>query len=365
MALTDYYVDPAINANSGTGTIGDPFGDLQYALNTVTRDATNGDRFNIKAGTAEVLAAAISLATYGTPTAAAPLVFQGYNSAAGDGGIGEINNGGANIGVYTAAANFIHWIDMAVGNTGTQQIVSVGTRSLLINCEFFGSSNFAAVQVGDYSHVVRCKFNSDITGTWSLRLGLAGSVYHCNFTKTSNSCLLSGGGSNIGSCIFILSGSASGIGNSLSGNFIMNNSLYGGATTGTGINLSSQLGVTVINNILSDFSGAGAEAVLISSSSFLLFGANAYYNNTTNISGTVAAVYEPANITLTNAPFTNPGAGDFSIATAAKAELQAQGWPSSFLGISTNQYLDPGAAQIQIPTVAGGGRRPRGRYHGI
>ena len=98
MAITNYYVDPAINANSGTGTLGDPFGDLQYALNTITRNATDGDRINIKAGTAEVMAAAISLTTYGTPAQAAPLIFQGYTSAQGDGGIGEINNGGGECG---------------------------------------------------------------------------------------------------------------------------------------------------------------------------------------------------------------------------------------------------------------------------
>lgn len=113
MAITEYYVDPAINANSGTGTIGDPFGDLQYGLNTVTRNATDGDRFNIKAGTAEVMAAAIDLTTYGTPTQAAPLIFQGYTSAQGDGGIGEINNGGANVSVISSTTlTFIHWIDL-------------------------------------------------------------------------------------------------------------------------------------------------------------------------------------------------------------------------------------------------------------
>ena len=56
MAITEVYVDPAINGNSGTGTLVDPYGDLQYALDTKARDSTNGDRFNIKAGTAEVLA---------------------------------------------------------------------------------------------------------------------------------------------------------------------------------------------------------------------------------------------------------------------------------------------------------------------
>ncbi len=54
MALTEIYVDPAIAADSGAGTEGSPYGDLEYAIEQETFDLTNGTRVNIKAGTDEL-----------------------------------------------------------------------------------------------------------------------------------------------------------------------------------------------------------------------------------------------------------------------------------------------------------------------
>ena len=88
---TVYYVDPAIDADSGAGTVGDPYGDLQHCLDTITRDTGQGDRICVKAGTDEVLAASLTLATYGSPSPYVPLIIQGYTSAAQDGGIGVID----------------------------------------------------------------------------------------------------------------------------------------------------------------------------------------------------------------------------------------------------------------------------------
>jgi len=53
MALTEIYVDPAIAANSGTGTSGDPYGDLQYALNRqpLQHQGGNGGNSRGRAGT--------------------------------------------------------------------------------------------------------------------------------------------------------------------------------------------------------------------------------------------------------------------------------------------------------------------------
>ena len=95
MAMSEYYVDPSIAANSGTGTIGDPYGDLQYAIDSITKNATDGERINIKSGAEEVFSAAIDWATgMGAPWGGAPTLLQGYDSAAGDGGICEIDMGG-------------------------------------------------------------------------------------------------------------------------------------------------------------------------------------------------------------------------------------------------------------------------------
>ena len=54
--LTNYYVDPGSGSDvTGTGTVGSPWASVQHALDNITRDATNGDQINIKAGTADVL----------------------------------------------------------------------------------------------------------------------------------------------------------------------------------------------------------------------------------------------------------------------------------------------------------------------
>ena len=105
-APSETYVDPSIAANSGTGTIGDPYGDLQYALDTMTRDSTNGDRINIKSGTAEVLTGTISLASYGPPRFDYYLVLEGYDSVAGDGGIGAIDGNAGNFTIFNS--NYMH-----------------------------------------------------------------------------------------------------------------------------------------------------------------------------------------------------------------------------------------------------------------
>ena len=122
MALTELYVDPSIAADSGAGTIGDPYGDLEYCLEQEDYDLTNGIRVNIKAGTDEVVAAELSVAMASTaapgksvawvPTQAAPCVFQGYTTAAGDGGKGGISGGGS-VSIYSdTALDFVHFVDL-------------------------------------------------------------------------------------------------------------------------------------------------------------------------------------------------------------------------------------------------------------
>ncbi len=117
MAQTQTYVDPSINANSGTGTVGDPYGDLQYALDTMTRDSTDGDQINIKAGTAEVLTGSLDFTTYGTPSSTAALSFSGYTSSENDGGIGSIDGDGS----YKIASlpNYSMMKDLELFNSGS------------------------------------------------------------------------------------------------------------------------------------------------------------------------------------------------------------------------------------------------------
>ena len=83
--------DPTdVKCTQAAGTALLPFHTVQGALDLTTRNATDGDRINVKAGTADTLNATLSYTTYGTPVSGAILIIQGYTSTAGDGGIGEI-----------------------------------------------------------------------------------------------------------------------------------------------------------------------------------------------------------------------------------------------------------------------------------
>lgn len=130
--VVGYVVDPSIDADSGTGTLGDPFGDYQYCLDTITRDGVAGDDIHVKAGTAEVLTAPIDLSTYGTPTASAPLRTFGFTTTPLDGGHGEIDGDGAS--VFESGISHVHFEDMTLGNCGSDPVLILG-ESNVTDCE--------------------------------------------------------------------------------------------------------------------------------------------------------------------------------------------------------------------------------------
>jgi hypothetical protein len=123
---TDYFVDPnAGDDGTGDGSVGNPWATIQNALDTITRDSTNGDRINVQSTTDDVLGSALSLATYGTPAFGAPLVFQGYTSSQGDGGVGGIS-GNNSVHIFNAAGtDHIYFIDMHLHNTGSNDIFTL------------------------------------------------------------------------------------------------------------------------------------------------------------------------------------------------------------------------------------------------
>jgi hypothetical protein len=76
--------------------------------------------------------------------------------------------------------------------------------------------------------------------------------------------------------------------------------------------------------------------------------------NGTNFNASVTSLAENS-ITLTADPFTNAAGGDFSLNSTAGggAALKALGFPTAFPGISTNNYIDIGAAQA-VASASGG-----------
>lgn len=340
-AITEVYVDPSIAANSGTGTIGDPYGDLQYAFDTKARDATNGDRFNVKAGTAEVLTATLSLTTYGTPTSSAPLWIQGYTSAANDGGIGEIS-GNATYKIM-AAQDWMVVRDMKVGNCGNNSIWTGGGYCVYHNVEFHGNTSTGdGVAPGAACIFVGCAFH-DMEGT--MLSGSRSKCYYNAFYEGAATCVAAYHTGNecqvVGNTITLKS-TARGVDNDGQSNcVIVGNSIWAAASNQQGINING-VNNLIMNNLIEGFSASGGEAILIGNSSFKSYfiGYNSYYNNATNINGT-SYTSLGGDASLSASPFVN-GAG-FDLRLTPAARLRA--FPNTFKGSGLATYLDQGAVQ--------------------
>ena len=368
-APTNYYVDPVGgNDTTGDGSIGTPWATVQKAFNTITRNTTSGDQVNIKASGTLTISGTWSLATYGTPTESIPLVLRGYTSVANDGGIGVVSGNGGSIFNSTTIPLVI--IDMRFTNCGANLMIRTGGTSFVRNCQFDNAS--PPVSAG------ALRMNTGIV-SYCLFTNIAGhgvysstgvTVANCTFVNdTTNkfaSCVVyTGGSAEVSFCVFKLDSTSIAIDNRSSGSIRANNcSIYSNAGTGSGIYINSANALmSVLNNIIVGFSGTGGKAIQSTAGSKLWnYGGNKVYNNLTNFDGNADVLNDAGgNSTLSASPFTDAANGDFSIGTEAKAA----GIPSSFKGISTNQYLDPGAAQRQEPAGGGGGRRPRIRAHGV
>lgn len=178
MARTEIFVDPAINANSGAGTIGDPYGDLQHALDSETFDATNGNRINIKSGTPEVLSAQLSFANFGTPSVQRGLIVSGYDSAAGDGGIAKIDCSG---GVFVSGNIRTRFQNLEIYNGG--DIVDALTIGFFDNCYFHTFTGKLDCRRG----LTNCRVEPGSSHAGSLLETSGGVVKNCYIRSTSSS----------------------------------------------------------------------------------------------------------------------------------------------------------------------------------
>lgn len=332
---TPYYVDPSLNANSGTGTSGDPFGDLQYALNTVTRDATNGDIFHIKAGTAEVLAASLSFTTYGAPTWDIPVAFQGYTSTAGDGGIGVIDGNGS----YAAFSNNLSGFvikNIKFQNSGSTYLVDfysgVG-RGLFSDCVFDATGITQTAVRATCTVFLRCSFiNFSATAVQSF----GNSRFYFNTFKTSvltsGAYLLYCGERDVvfGNMIWLDDGS-SGLAIVCGSNIdIINNTIFciGSGISSHGIATGDSKSIIIFNNYVEGLSGSGSDGMNFNAaSSILITGHNKAYNCATSFTkDAIERVDLGGDATLSASGLVDGAGGDFT----PTADLEDSGYPVSF-----------------------------------
>ena len=361
---TETYVDPSIASDSGSGTVGDPYGDVQYALDTITRDSTNGDRINIKSGTDEVLGASLSLSTYGTPSVGAPLILQGYDSSAGDGdwdagtGIGGISGNGSYTMFASSNLDYIWLRHLHCHNTGSSAIIDLDNNIRIYECEFNNTTG-NGVDIDASSTIVNCKLH-DI-GNVGIRLYNATNAaavgnYLTNGTKSFSTAIYTGNQHNrVERNIVSVDGSSDGI--SLAGivDTCANNTVYSSSANGTGIQIISNNDYAIVlkSNYVEGFN-IGIDTSAISTYSLPVLTNNAVYGANTNYDTTGEAVLvEDDNESLSSSGIDKSGADTFAnratyFAPADEGNMRGGSYP-------TNLRLDKGAVQHADPAAGAAG----------
>lgn len=359
---TYYYVDPDIETDTGTGVIGDPYGNLQYALDQVGtspgRDATNGDQFNIQSASDDNLSAILDFGTYGTPTQSAPCIIRGYASAANDGdfeagtGIGGIDGQNGDFGI--SALDDVHYVHMHLHNTGTATLVTGNGR--FTQCELDTSTGGGAF--GTDSRMIGCHIH-DISGpSIQVRVFLGNFVDNTQTIKFSVN--IYNGTAIHARCernIFVVDSSFSVHVITIqddSSRYANNSILATGAATGTGISFDNDREqMEVQNNLIEGFSGGGGKGIdgVSRSEGYLVFTNNGVANCATDYPNPADVIYESDNESLGSSPFAKSGALTFAnrfvyFAPLDVGNVQGGGFP-------VGSRIDKGAVQHADPSAGG------------
>lgn len=277
----DIYVDSDIGTDTGAGTTGDPYGNIQHALDTVTKDTTDGDRYHGKGS--ETLAATLTLPT--AYTINAPLIFSLWDDNAW-----TLNGGGNSIA--TTEAPF--WIgndncEFRLTNVGANLFLSGGGYTLITGMRLDNGTGGGIDLTNNNGSQVHGNWLEDIAG-----VGIKGDYGRIwgNYLKngSTNKFTIAIQLENIRDmcCCNIISidSTSNGIGTS-SSITVLNNSIFSNGGSGKGIyNLSSHhgYGTVTANNLIEGFSGFGGEG--IGDGGSIRYGHrvshNAYFNNTDN-----------------------------------------------------------------------------------
>ena len=288
----------------------------------------------------------------------------GYGSTRGDGGTKPIlNANAASMTTFTGAQNT--WLEnIEFTNTGANASVthfSVGAaRPNVINCKFGGATAIGCSIGNAADATIR---GCEVTGTTSagtaafqFASGSVAKVIGC--TAHDNSVTgfrVTGASTTLIDCISETNSGAGSEGFEATGdgclfeNCTAYNNGSDGFLIGSGAENSQCVNCLSVTNGGYGFNAAAALADIFLKNC-------AAYNNTT---GTYHTNFDTGLVegfvTLTADPFTNGAGQDFSLnATAGGgAAAKAAGYPASYAGLSTNNYPDIGAAQLQGGSTGG------------
>lgn len=308
MALTAYYVDSDIGTDTGAGTSGDPYGNIQHCLDTITRDSTNGDIIYGKGS--ETLGGALSFATYGTPSKADRLVLSRWDA---DWTLTAQNSSTA---IIASAVSWVDYLDIIFdGNSCTTTSTIDAAINEFKGCTFrdsaYNSNNGMVNCSGNTTRIVGCSFDDM---PYPLRIGGDCFIKGNDFRGYTGYIYLQGAHNRfIGNTVDASGGTgARGVYCTNDYNHISGNSFLGSASTVPLIDLSSSAQAnTVSNNLCEGASGTGGKGIYIQAAGNVAYG-NACYNNTTDYDLHANTTFQDDNESLGASPFAKSGSNTFA-----------------------------------------------------
>lgn len=358
--------DVVCTQHAGTALL--PWRSLQGAFDLLTRNATDGNQVNLKAGTAHVNDAALDLDEViagGALSGTAPLIVRGYTAAANDGGVGEIDCGGFTMWAATTYDDVI-LADLTIHGFGNNNGIALDTNATIYHCTIYtggGATAKTMVTVsGAGAYIIGSHLYNPGTTGHNLTHGNNALIYgnYIVGDTDSNNLMNTGGYVSriIGNILLAQAAGSRGIAAAhetvVIGNIVYNTE----AGTERGIYYAnSGLLSTVMNNIVIGFSGAGGDGIEIANVGVI--GYNAFYNNTANytISDQKFIDLTANDVALAADPFTDAANGDFSLTAAGKTALRGLGWPGAYLGAhaNTDGHVTIGAIQYGEAEAGGAG----------
>ena len=310
MAKSEYYVDPL----NGSDTTGDGLSDgtawqtVQNALNSITKNTTDGDRINVKDTADDVLTAPLQFGAIGSYSLTYGLLIEGYSTNAGDGGVGGISGGGTT-GIITTTRSYIGFRNMHLHNTGANAIISI-SRGALEGCEFDNSSftgNVVQVNEGSCSN---CYFHNTDGEALKITLGAAyGNYFKQGATYSFDSAILASSQSFIVENVISVDGASNGILADTNPTSIINNSILSASGTGIGIShTGNNFGSSDLNNLIEGFS----VGVQKTNRDLANISSNTAFDCTTAFDLNNAFVIGENNTAVGSSPFKKSGADTFA-----------------------------------------------------
>lgn len=339
--MAEYYVD-YLNGNDTTGdglSDGTAWKTIQKALDTITKASPGLDRINVKSSAAQVLAASLDFTTIeASIVSTSPLVIQGYDSTAGDGGEAEIDmNGSSTYQIGSSTLDFTHFVDLYIHNrTGSGSCMIVDESCSIMRCRI-GDTAFSQLSTAASSNAVvwDCEFN-DIGATngpsYNAQMYLANMYRACANTDPVN---------EIQSLFFHNARTSNAFHRSSDGPVHIFNTAF--STLGTQIAFSSNSTVlenaVFINNYAEGFNGGFTSNTTLNEK---LTRNSKAYNNTTNFAG----AWSTAGTFTMQEGDEALGASGYSDPTNDNFKPNASiisGWPETLPGTSLSTYFPAGA----------------------